>query len=205
MARRLGPDESALWRRIVATVAPIAKRAPVRPAASTPKAAPAVATPAVLTPRPVKGRVPPLRPPVLQPALQPAGAPVAPRRLALARASLDGHWDRRLRKGLVRPDMSVDLHGHSLASAHALLETSLARAVIRGARVLLVVAGRVRPGPHHAPAHGEARPRGAIRAALPDWLGSSVYADAILATRPAALTHGGGGAIYVVLRRVAED
>ncbi|MBA4747297.1 MAG: Smr/MutS family protein [Sphingopyxis sp.] len=189
MARKLGPDESALWQRVAATVAPIAKR----PAKVVEAMAPTTPLPVA---KPVKGRITPPRPP----------APVTTaRRATLARASLDGTWDRRLRKGLVRPDQTIDLHGHTLASAHSLLEDSLARALLRGARVLLVIAGRVRPGPHHPPFHGEARPRGAIRASLPDWLASSAHADAILATRPAAPVHGGGGAIYVVLRRPSED
>ena len=189
MVRRLAPDEAALWKKLTATVAPIAR--PAAPPADVIEPAMPLSRPA----RAPKGRVPPPRQPV-------AAAPV--RRSSFARASLDGHWDRRLRKGLVRPDMQSDLHGHSLASAHALLEASLARAVARGARVLLVIAGRVRPGPHHPPFHGEGRPRGAIRAALPDWLAASAHADAILATRPAATVHGGGGAVYVVLRRAGE-
>ena len=189
MARRLAPEESALWQRVAATVAPIAKRTAkvAQPPPDPPAPKPVPKTP--------KGRVPPPLP---------AHTTAPARRTTLARASLDGTWDRRLRKGLVRPDMTIDLHGHSLASAHVLLEDSLSRAVQRGARVLLVVAGRVRPGPHHPPFHGEARPRGAIRASLPDWLAASAHADAILATRPAAQVHGGGGAVYVVLRRALE-
>lgn len=200
MTRKLAPDERSLWNRVAATVAPIAGQA-------LPDLAPPVAAPAPPPPPPppapakaqakAKGRVPPPRP-------LPAAVPRAAR-AGFARASLDGHWDRRLRKGLVRPDISIDLHGHNLASAHALLEDSIARALVRGARVLLVVAGRVRPGPHHPTFHGEARPRGAIRAALPDWLAASTHAHAILATRPAAQAHGGGGAIYVVLRRPGES
>jgi DNA-nicking Smr family endonuclease len=195
MARPLNPDEKALWNRVAASVAPFRRAKPV--ADTLAKPAPPEPRIAVPDAKPIKGRVPPA------PPAPPLSRP--PRPSTFARASLDGHWDRRLRKGLVRPDMSIDLHGHSLASAHALLETSLARAAARGARVLLVVAGRVRPGPHHPPFHGEARPRGAIRAALPDWLSASAHADRILATRPAAQIHGGGGAIYVVLRRLFED
>jgi DNA-nicking Smr family endonuclease len=187
MARKLHPEENALWKRVAATVKPLARPAKPLP----PEARPAA--PAAALPKAPKGRIPPPR------ALPPPATTA--QRSALARASLDSHWDRRLRKGLVRPDMSIDLHGHSLASAHALLEDSLARGVARGARVLLVIAGRVRPGPHNLPLHGEARPRGAIRAALPDWLATSAQAGAILATRPAAPVHGGGGALYVVLRR----
>lgn len=98
--------------------------------------------------------------------------------------------------------MSIDLHGHTLASAQALLDDSIHRALIRGARVLLVVAGRLRPGADRLPQmHGDPRPRGAIRASLPDWLAFSVHADQIVALRPAHVSHGGAGAVYVILRR----
>ena len=129
MARRLAPDESALWRKVAATVKPLAKTpAPLAPAA-----------PPTVKPPKVQPRV------TASPAARPP-SPLPPPRRTHSAATLDGHWDRRLRKGLVRPDMSIDLHGHSLASAQALLDESIHRALIRGARVLLVVAGRLRPG-----------------------------------------------------------
>ena len=107
---------------------------------------------------------------------------------------------------MVRPDLSIDLHGHSLASAQALLDEAIGRALIRGARVLLVVAGRLRPGADRLPQmHGDPRPRGAIRASLPDWLAYSPHADQIVALRPAHISHGGAGAVYVILRRSRED
>jgi DNA-nicking Smr family endonuclease len=106
----------------------------------------------------------------------------------------------------VRPDLSIDLHGHTLASAQALLDEAIGRGLMRGARVLLVVAGRLRPGADRLPQmHGDPRPRGAIRASLPDWLAYSSYADQIVALRPAHISHGGAGAVYVILRRARED
>ncbi|HMO75357.1 MAG TPA: Smr/MutS family protein [Sphingopyxis sp.] len=187
MPRRLDPDEAALWKKVAATVKPLAK-------------APAPFVPA--TP-------PTVRPPKPQPRLTAppaARAPLPPPRRTHGSATLDGHWDRRLRKGLVRPDMSIDLHGHSLASAQALLDESIHRALIRGARVLLVVAGRLRPGADRLPVmHGDPRPRGAIRASLPDWLAVSPHADRIVALRPAHISHGGAGAVYVILRRERGD
>ena len=192
MPRRLAPEESALWKKVAATVTPLPKaQAPLAPA-SAPTVKPpkptarSTAVPAAL-PRPAPTNLPP------------------PRRTHQA-ATLDGHWDRRLRKGLVRPDMSIDLHGHTLASAQALLDEAIGRALLRGARVLLVVAGRLRPGADRLPMmHGDPRPRGAIRASLPDWLAYSPYADQIVALRPAHISHGGGGAVYVILRRSRED
>lgn len=188
--RRLDPGEQALWSRVAATVQPL----PGVTAPLVPAAPPVIKPPKAVTP-----------PRTSAPAAKPNLAPPRAAR-SFARASLDGHWDRRLRKGLVRPDLSIDLHGHSLASAQALLDASLARAVLRGARVLLVIAGRLRPGADRLPPkHGDARPRGAIRASLADWLAHSAHADDIIALRPAHISHGGAGAVYVVLRRVRDE
>lgn len=191
MPRRLDPDEAALWKKVAATVQPLAKR----PAPIEPQAPPTIKRPATSA----------------RTAAAPAAAPRAPASLppprrTWANSTLDGHWDRRLRKGLVRPEMSIDLHGHTLASAQALLDEAIGRALLRGARVLLVVAGRLRPGADRLPMmHGDPRPRGAIRASLPNWLSVSPYADRIVALRPAHISHGGGGAVYVILRRGRED
>ncbi|WP_411340418.1 Smr/MutS family protein [Sphingopyxis sp. J-6] len=191
MGRRLAPEENALWKKVAATVEPLRKRAPVLDPASPPTVRPPKVSP---------------RTPVA-PAAAPRPAPkLPPPRRTHQTATLDGHWDRRLRKGLVRPDMSIDLHGHTLASAQALLDDAIGRALLRGARVLLVVAGRLRPGADRLPTmHGDPRPRGAIRASLPDWLAYSPHADAIVALRPAHISHGGAGAVYVILRRARED
>ncbi len=191
MPRRLDPDESALWKKVAATVKPLAKpKAPLAPTA------PPTVRPPKPTPR--SNAVPAAAP-------RPATKLPPPRRTHQA-ATLDGHWDRRLRKGLVRPDLSIDLHGHTLVSAQTLLDEAIGRALMRGARVLLVVAGRLRPGADRLPQmHGDPRPRGAIRASLPDWLAYSSYADQIVALRPAHISHGGAGAVYVILRRSRED
>ena len=191
MPRRLAPEESALWKKVAATVKPLAKpKAPLAP----------VTPPTVSPPKPTLRSTA-----ALAAAPRPATKLPPPRRTHQA-ATLDGHWDRRLRKGLVRPDISIDLHGHTLASAQALLDDAIGRALLRGARVMLVVAGRLRPGADRLPQmHGLPRPRGAIRASLPDWLAFSPHADQIVALRPAHISHGGAGAVYVILRRARED
>lgn len=112
------------------------------------------------------------------------------------RNTLDGSWDKKLGRGMVIPDSSIDLHGHTLASAHALLDQGLDRATRRGDRVLLLVTGKP-PRPESERPHA----RGAIRAAVADWLASSRFADAIAAVRGAHPRHGGQGALYIVLRR----
>ena len=108
--------------------------------------------------------------------------------------TLDGSWDRRLSRGLVAPDSMVDLHGHNLATAYDLLDRRLEQAIGSGARLMLLVTGKP-PGPD--------RPgkRGAIRAAVGDWLAASRHAADIAAVRGAHPRHGGAGALYIILRR----
>lgn len=173
-ARSLHPDEAQLWARVMATVRPlravaVPKHDPPLPAA---KASPALPS----TPKPA---------PAAKPRAKPAPG-----------VTLDGGWDRRLTRGAVQPDAALDLHGHTLASAHALLDTGLDRAIAQGHRVLLVVTGK-------PPRAESERPhaRGAIRAAIADWLAVSRHAGAIAAVRGAHPRHGGTGALYIVLRR----
>jgi DNA-nicking Smr family endonuclease len=175
--RRLSPDEQALWDRVVASVRPLREPAtpPPVPAAAPPEPAPPA-------PAPLPPRAAPRKP-------APAPPPPAPG------VTLDGSWDRRLGRGLVQPDATVDLHGHNLGTAYALLDERLERAIASGARLLLLITGK--------PPTDKNRPvgRGAIRAAVGDWLHASRHAAAIAAVRNAHPRHGGAGALYIVLRR----
>lgn len=175
--RRLDPDEEALWARVRATVRALPGRRndPLPPA----RPAPAAEKKAKATPTRVAApvRLPPVR------KREPGQA-------------LDGGWDRRLAGGVVAPDRIIDLHGHTLASAHAALDHGLAQAVTGGDRVILLVTGK-------PPRAESERPhaRGAIRASIEDWLRLSRHAGAIAAVRNAHPRHGGAGALYIVLRR----
>ncbi len=111
--------------------------------------------------------------------------------------TLDANWDKRLAKGMVTPDWTIDLHGHSLSSAHSLLDRALGQAVLHGARMILLVTGKpARENPRLPPTS-----RGVIRASIADWLASSGHAGRIAAVRNAHPRHGGAGALYVILRR----
>jgi DNA-nicking Smr family endonuclease len=123
---------------------------------------------------------------------KPAPASPAPAGKAGPGTTLDGSWDRRLARGLVQPDRILDLHGHSLATAYVLLDHRLEQAIAAGNRVLLLITGKPRSG-------GERR--GAIRAAVGDWLAASRHAARIAAVRGAHPRHGGAGALYIVLRK----
>jgi DNA-nicking Smr family endonuclease len=172
--RRLGPEERALWNKVIASVRPL--HSP-RPSDTAP---PPAVEPAPAAGVPAPHRAPPKPPPPRKP--QPG-------------TTLDATWDRRLAGGLVQPDLAVDLHGHNLATAYDLLDRRLDQAVSTGARLVLLITGK--------PPQGDSRPvqRGAIRAAVGDWLAASRHAGDIAAVRGAHRRHGGSGALYIVLRR----
>lgn len=187
--RKLAPEEAALWKRVIATVRPIAPVKPPprdKPVVAAKPVAPAAATP----PPPPKFAAPRL---VKQ---APVRVQHVPMRKEAGENTLDGTWDRRLSRGLVSPESSIDLHGYNLTSAYDRLDFGLAQAIARGDRVLLLITGKP-PRPESERPHA----RGAIRAAVGDWLASSRHADRIAAVRAAHPRHGGSGALYIVLRR----
>jgi DNA-nicking Smr family endonuclease len=112
----------------------------------------------------------------------------------LHRSTLDGSWDKKLHSGAAQPDRVLDLHGMSLDSAWNAIDRALEQAIAAGERILLLVTGHHRPG---APPVE----RGRIRAAVHDWLAASRHAPKIAAVRGAHRRHGGGGSLYIVLRR----
>lgn len=186
--RGLTLEEATLWKRVAATVTPLRKAA-VR-IASLAEAKPVLAPPAP----PAKMRKVAARTTVSPPPAEKARP--APR--PLNNRSLDGSWDRKLSGGVVAPDFTLDLHGHTLDSAHARLDHGLTQAAAQGARVLLLITGKPRPNDDHA-ARGSQR--GAIRAKVLDWLALGSHASKIAAVRPAHPRHGGVGALYIVLKR----
>ena len=176
--RTLAADEAELWARVAATIRPLSRDLP-REATASLKAP--VAIPVAKLP---KGRVP-------SPRL--ASPPPLPPR-TLQAATLDGSWDKSLRSGNIIPDRTLDLHGHHLDGAWSAIDHMLERAIAAGDRVVLLITGHERRG--EPPVL-----RGRIRAAVHDWLASSRHAAQIAAVRAAHRRHGGGGSLYIILRR----
>lgn len=182
--RGLSAEEQAAWAKLALSVTPLdgRKRPHVPPGASHEPAA------TVTPPRNLS-----------LPSQRPAN-PAAPRAPVVRRGTdhgLDASWDRKLKSGDLQPDFTLDLHGHTLDSAHGRLIGGMAQARAMGARVVLLIAGRSRP----VDPADRAERRGAIRAKILDWLAASEHGDAIAAVRKAHRRHGGEGALYLVLKR----
>lgn len=175
--RGLSAEEQALWAMVTETIRPLSReplsKAEVGGQPAAPSPPPIAPTPKGPSPRPQ------IRPAPLRPAIA---------------NTLDSSWDRRLKSGAVQPDRVVDLHGHDLDRAWQAIDRALESAVVNRERVLLLVTGHARPG--DPPVQ-----RGRIRAAVDDWLAASRHRGRIAAVRGAHRRHGGGGSLYVILRR----
>ena len=169
--RRLSPEEAELWARVTATIRPLSRL----PAAKNEPARSEPVKPERLAPSPARKAAP--APPRPQPG-----------------TTLDGSWDRKLQSGSAVPDRILDLHGHSLDSAWSAIDVALEHAIEADERIVLLITGHERPG-------GAPVRRGQIRAAVHDWLAVSRHASRIAAVRAAHSRHGGGGSLYIILRR----
>jgi DNA-nicking Smr family endonuclease len=110
-------------------------------------------------------------------------------------SGLDGNTSRRLKRGEIAPDSKIDLHGLTEADAHRALTAFMLSAHRRGDRLVLIVTGKggVSADPE--------RVRGVLRTMVPRWLEEVPLAKLIADKRGAHVRHGGGGALYVYLRK----
>ena len=97
----------------------------------------------------------------------------------------------RLRRGQLRPEGRLDLHGMTQAEAHGALEKFIPRAQGAGRRCVIVITGK-----GSVSAGG-----GVLRNAVPGWLNAPSLRPSVLAFAEAVPRDGGAGALYVLLRR----
>lgn len=183
-------EERALWRQVTDTVAPRADPEPpvVPPSETAPP-------PVVVAPKISRGFTRSLKPkgtfggPSLTlPETGPAPA-----------SGLDRRTEERLKKGRRAPDARLDLHGMSAARAHRVLITFIMDARAQGHRCVLVITGKGGPA-EREPFAAEAP--GVLRREAPVWLSSPPLSQMIVNVSQAHPRHGGGGALYVYLKRI---
>ena len=102
------------------------------------------------------------------------------------RAGIDGRTQKRLFRGEVLVDKRVDLHGLTTVNAESNLEQFIKIASYDGCRCVLVITGKG---------------AGVLRRHVPNWLKQPPLAPHVLALAEARPKDGGGGALYVLLRR----
>jgi DNA-nicking Smr family endonuclease len=181
-ARRLSPEERAVWLRVAASVRRVTGAVSMSETKSEP-------TPSKSPPAKAKA-----------PVAQPISKIIRPATVVSPKPgiTLDGSWDRRIASGGAAPERTVDLHGCGVDQAHRRLLRELELALADDVRVLLVVTGKA---PKTDASRIDLPLRGIIRASIHDWIGASRHAGQIAAIRPAHPKHGGAGALYIILRR----
>ncbi|MCO6384179.1 Smr/MutS family protein [Oceanicola sp. 502str15] len=183
--KRLSAEDEALWRKVVAKATPLTK--------SRPKA------------DPMPKRV--VHEPEPKPAFVPrpfsVGETAQPKPSATPKPNHTPTMDRkafnRMKRGKLKPEGRIDLHGMTLAEAHPRLVRFVHGASADGKRLVLVITGKGRTRPDdEGPI--PSRP-GVLRRQVPDWLSRPPLSALVLEVTPASLRHGGDGAFYVYLRR----
>ncbi|MCX5494848.1 Smr/MutS family protein [Kaistia dalseonensis] len=188
--RGLSREERTLWAAVARTVEPLrVEDAVVEP---PPEPEPEPAPPPVVAPvKKLRGKgadtAPPRPVPPPQPPAHPPLHPIERRTLT------------RVARGTVGIDARIDLHGLTQLDAHDRLRGFLFSAQAQGARLVLVITGKGKAGgdPHY----GEFAERGVLRRRVPQWLAEPGLRSIVIGFEEAHQTHGGGGALYVRIRR----
>lgn len=112
--------------------------------------------------------------------------------------NIDKSIANKLRRGKLRPEAKIDLHGLTVDKALPTLTSFLFRAHAGGKRLVLVITGK---GSH--PRFDNAFPSqpGILRRSLPMWVARPPLASIVQDITEAHQRHGGSGAFYVYLRR----
>lgn len=201
---KLSDDDLRLWSRIADGVEPL-KSTEERLRSEARRAAreAAAAKPHRTTPqKPAKQKKP------ARPAPAPPSAPLPPKVAEDRRgrvAGLDRRTAERLRRGQYPIEARLDLHGMTQDQAHRALALFVRQCHAAGKRCLLVITGkggRQRPsddGPFVNP-----EPPGILKRRTPEWLKQGDLAPLVLSVATAAPAHGGGGALYILLKRRRE-
>ena len=108
--------------------------------------------------------------------------------------ALDRPTRDKLAKGRLQIEARVDLHGMTQSEAHSLLLGFLHRAYALGIRHVLIITGK------GSSMGGD----GVLRKAVPAWFATPSFKPLVGSYEAAARHHGGGGALYVRLRRQTE-
>lgn len=117
-------------------------------------------------------------------------SPVTPEEsLFFARSGLQQRTLKQLKRGDMRIDARLDLHGETIAEAGILLTQFLEQAQNEGCRYVIVI---------HGKGHRSAEGKPILKAQVNHWLRDS---PAVLAFCSALPKHGGTGALYVLLKK----
>ncbi|HEB93464.1 MAG TPA: hypothetical protein ENI94_08355 [Gammaproteobacteria bacterium] len=177
MTKKKPPDnDNALFRELMSDVKPLAAKPRIIPARTRP------------VPRPEPRQD---SPPEATAFIKRETAPAtqAEERLDFTRGGAKRRQLLRLRRGEIPTEARLDLHGHTIAEAGAILHDFLDASHQAGHRCVLIV---------HGKGHRSDTGQPVLKTQLNHWLRDE---PRVLAFHSAQPCHGGAGALYVLLRR----
>ena len=169
--RDLSHEERILWDMVARTTTPLKGRR------STAESNPVEPEPAPPPPAPA-----PARPLAVE------ARPAPPRQQI---QHLDRTTQKKIARGKLPIEARLDLHGMRQDEAYGLLLSFLGRAHARGLRYVLVITGK----------GSSAASEGVLRRSVPAWFATPAFRSLVSGYEEASRSHGGGGALYVRLRR----
>ncbi len=119
-------------------------------------------------------------------------------RLSSAPVNMDHKSFGKMKRGKLKPEARIDLHGMTMAEAHPELVAFILGSQSLGRRLVLVITGKGKDRDDGGPIPTR---HGVLRHQVPQWLALPPLSQAILQVTPAHLRHGGHGAYYVYLRK----
>lgn len=125
-------------------------------------------------------------------------APSLPDQLRQAPVQMDRKTFGKMNRGKIKPEGRIDLHGMTLDRAHSALSKFILSASGSGKRLVLVITGKGKNRDEGGPIPVRF---GVLRHQVLQWLGAPPLASAVMQVSEAHISHGGGGAYYVYLRR----
>lgn len=97
---------------------------------------------------------------------------------------------QKFTRGKMPMDATLDLHGLNQITAREALHKFIKAGYAQGHRCVLVITGK-----------GTLSKPSLIKTRIADWLAEDAVAPLILKTSQALISHGGAGALYILLRR----
>jgi len=189
--RGLTPEEQSLWNRVKERTAPLHPDRPANVAAT-------VLSPKTREPGPAPIPVFRIGEKHTDTALPNSLRTTVSDDLAQKPVQMDRKSFAQLKRGKIRPDARIDLHGLTLARAHPALNRFILDAHARGRRLVLVITGKGKDKDDAGPIPVR---RGVLKHQVPHWLSTPPLSHVVLQVSEAHQKHGGTGAYYVYLRR----
>lgn len=124
--------------------------------------------------------------------------PSLPDQLGAAPVQMDRKAFGKMKRGKLKPEGRIDLHGMTLDRAHPALSRFIMSAHRSGKRLVLVITGKGKQRDEGGPIPVR---HGVLRHQVPQWLAMPPLSSVVLQITQAHVSHGGGGAYYVYLRR----